>query len=211
MVQGGSRWTQSGRSYSDDNYSHVQLRSEGRHNPVNAEVELWDGPNNAPGKMRVYSEDGNLRPFNARIGTSSRSGSGSHAMSVRNSGPLEFPLSAGVYGGSGARYNMGDAYGRRSSARSETVHGGDLKTFSFDSDVSCVHVELETDGLPLMAKVELWQGPNNIKQIAEVYLDDGQRPFSATVETPGHGSTVAIRNEGPTAFPLRVRLEPERW
>eukprot|EP00957_Ditylum_brightwellii_P133675 10191658-Ditylum_brightwellii.AAC.1 len=45
----------------------VNLQNDGK--PLNSAIELWQGPNNSPQKMRVYSEDGNARPFRAVIET----------------------------------------------------------------------------------------------------------------------------------------------
>jgi hypothetical protein len=189
-VQGGSLQTWS----SDYERMNVQLQSQGR--PLYADVELWEGPNNTPQSMRLYSEDGYSRPIQAGFDTR-----GYNTMSIRNTGPMEYPMDAGVRGG----YTQTS---RRSSdyRMSESVQGGALRTFLFGHSVNSVQVELHTDGLPLMATVELWQGPSNIKQIAEVYSDDGRRSFSAVIDTPGYESTIAIRNTGPVEFPLRASL-----
>jgi hypothetical protein len=175
---------------------NVQLQSQGR--PLYADVELWEGPNNTPQSMRLYSEDGYSRPIQAGFETR-----GYNTMSIRNTGPMEYPMAAAVLGG----YNM-QASSRQThhGIMSESVQGGALRTFLFGPSVNSVQVELHTDGLPLMATVELWQGPSNIKQIAEVYSDDGRRSFSAVIDTPGYESTIAIRNTGPLAYPLRASL-----
>jgi hypothetical protein len=95
--------------------------------------------------------------------------------------------------------------------KGQTVQGGALKTFPFhDPSVASVQVSLETEGLPLMAVIELWQGPGNVKQLAEIYSDDGMsKPFRTIVDlTPGYGSTVAVRNVGPLEYPLTAKVEP---
>ena len=43
------------------------LTSEGR--PVNAEIQLWLGPDWTPFSLKAYSEDGKLRPIQTLVGT----------------------------------------------------------------------------------------------------------------------------------------------
>ena len=76
LVQGGSLRTWSYRSPSVEQVQ-VILSTEGR--PLDADIELWHGPDNTPCKMRVYVENGQLRPY-------SRLSSASGSLSVR-SGP----------------------------------------------------------------------------------------------------------------------------
>merc|ERR1719183_1836648 len=148
IVQGGSLRTW---SFANPAIESVQvlLKTEGR--PLDADVELWQGPDNTPHKMRVYVEDGALRTFNAVIGTPR----GPNTVAIRNIGQLEFPLDS-------------------------------------------VAIILKTDGRPLNARIELLQGPNNNKQVVELYTEDGlHRPFFAIVETPGSGNVVRIVNTAP--------------
>jgi hypothetical protein len=244
-----------GRTMFNTPYQHnsgrqqVYLTTEGR--PLDASVELYEGPNNTPTRLRVYSEDGRLRPFRTTVasapGPHHHRGNG---VSVRNDGPLAFPVMASVrntqqhqqqyqqrsaittrnnnnhnsivdnnsmMGGSGyyaqqQQYQQHQQQPRSTApttAERKTVQGGSLKTFTIPESVPAVQVVIVTDGMPMYANVELWGCGGHVKQVAEIYNDDGySRPFSAIVETPGGQNTICVKNTGPMAYPVRVSIEP---
>ena len=91
----------------------------------------------------------------------------------------------------------------------KTIDGGALKTFGFDQSVDQVYLEISSDGLPINARVELWQGPSNTKAIGKIYTDHGlKRPWSALIPLPGYGSSICVINEGPMTYPIKVSMDP---
>jgi len=146
LVQGGSLRTWSFRSQNVDQVQ-VVLSTEGR--PLDADIELWQGPDNTPCKMRVYIEDGQLRPFSAVVETPR----GPNTVSIRNIGEIEFPLSALV-----ACENV-DEPSPECATASMIIQGGALRTYPFDPTIDSVQVLLKTDGRPLNARIELLQAP----------------------------------------------------
>ena len=89
LIQGNTlrTWPLS-TSYTD--MIQVSLATEGR--PLNANIEMWQGPDYTPSHMKVYIEDGNLRPLNAVLLTPSAS----NTVAIYNTGNLEFPFYATV-------------------------------------------------------------------------------------------------------------------
>jgi len=201
IVQGSTLKTW---SFPDPDVERVQLllRTEGR--PLNADVELWQGPDNTPQKMRVYLEDGSKRPFCVVV----EAPRGSNAIAIRNTNSLEFPLSAFVETDSGST-GLGPEIRKKSTTKPRTVQGGAVHTYPFAPAVDSVQVVLATDGRPLNARVELLQGPNNIKQVMELYTEDGmERPFICIIDTPGTGNVVRVVNTATIEYPMTAAVEP---
>jgi len=197
LVQGGSLRTWSYRSPAIEQVQ-VILSTEGR--PLDADIELWHGPDNTPCKMRVYVENGQLRPFSAVVETPR----GPNTVAIRNIGQIEFPIAANVVADN-VDFPSADC-----AASSMTIQGGALRTYPFDPSVDSVQVLLKTDGRPLNARIELLQGPNNNKQVIELYTEDGcDRPFFCILETPGSGNVVRVVNTAPVEFPMTASVVPD--
>jgi hypothetical protein len=198
-VQGGSLRTW---SYANPAVRrvYVLLKTDGR--PLNADVELWQGPDNTPHKMKVYVEDGGKRTFSAFLDTPRSP----NTICIKNSGHLEFPMYACV----GPDTGVGEACViATDDVRPEVIQGGALRTYPFDPNVDSVAVVIKTDGRPLNARIELLQGPNNNKQIIELYTEDGlDRPFMAIIQTPGTGNVVRVVNSAPIEFPMYASVAP---
>lgn len=193
-VQGNSLKTW---GFLDPRVERVQVKLETEGRPLNADVELWQGPDNTPVKIRVYIENGAKRPFNAVLETPR----GPNTIAVRNIGQMEFPMDAQVLSVDGGAIAQG--------ADLRTIQGGALRTYPFDPLVDSVEIVLKTDGRPLNALIELLQGPNNKKKVIEIYTEDGMdRPFSAIIETPGSGNVIRVVNTSPVEFPLVASVQP---
>lgn len=195
-VQGGSLRTWSFRS---PRVQQVQVGLGTRGRPLDADVEVWNGPNNTPFKMRVYVENGRVRPFSTTIQTPR----GPNTIAVRNIGQIEFPLTASV----DAEQVFYPSHDCRTSL--VTIQGGSLRTYPFGPCVQSVELLLTTDGRPLNARIELLQGPSNNKHVVEMYAEDGcERPFHCVLETPGSGNVVRVVNTSPVEFPMTCSVVP---
>jgi hypothetical protein len=79
------------------------------------------------------------------------------------------------------------------TSSSMLIQGTSLETWSFPSPyVECVQMLMKTDGRPMNAKIQVWQGPENEPQTMSMFVEDG-RPFCAVVGTPrGIMNTIGI-------------------
>ena len=151
--------------------------------------------------MRVYCENGQDRPFSTVVETPR----GPNTVAIRNINQLEFPLEATV-----SRKNI-DQPNEDCLNAFTLIQGGALRTYSFDQAVSDLQLLLKTDGKPLNARIELLQGPNNNKQVIELYTEDGlDRPLFFILPTPGSGHVVRVVNTAPVEFPMYVSVVPHK-
>jgi hypothetical protein len=180
---------------------HVLLKTDGR--PLEADVELWQGPDNTPQEMKVYVEDGALRTFSVFLDTPHCP----NTVAVRNTGHMEFPLFACVGPDKETANQSIESAIAAARKTSMIVQGGALRTYPFDPSVESVVVMLKTDGRPLHARIELLQGPNNNKQVLELESEDGhEMPFVTVISTPGSGNVVRILNLAPLEFPMTATV-----
>ncbi|KAL3939695.1 MAG: hypothetical protein SGARI_001277, partial [Bacillariaceae sp.] len=213
VVQGTSLRTWNFRSANLD-AAQVLLKTNGR--PLHAEIELWQGEDHTPQKIAVYTENGEERPFSAFLATPY---GGASAIAVKNSANSEFPLQACVEGDlfdTTLNNNNNGAYGPKDSpnagygsklaqstlkrlyesANPRVVQGdGASYVVPLEESVARCQVLITTEGGPLNARIELLQGPDNVKQVVEVSTEDGKaRPFFAVMETPGLANAMRIVN-----------------
>lgn len=205
-IQGGSLRTWSFAHQHKMDMVQVHMKTDGR--PMNANVDLWQGPDNVPMKVAVYVEDGRERPFQCFFPTPY----GQNSISIRNTNTLEYPIQAVLEGG---KVGMDDPETKEKMKRTETTRpkmcqGGAVITERFEPDVQSVQIFLSSEGRPLNCRIELLQGPNNVKQVMEVYSEEGSvRPFYCIVETPGNSNgVVRIVNSSTMEFPFSAICAP---
>ena len=61
----------------------------------------------------------------------------------------------------------------------------------------------------MKAKIELTQGPNQVKQVIELYASSGYKnPFYAVIATPGSNSALRVINQNNVEFPFDAYVLP---
>jgi len=176
----------------------LSIRSGGR--PVDANIELWHTPSYIPTQFRVYTEDGQVRPVTAIIETPKHP----KTVAVYNTGSMEFPFDANV-----ANTGLGPAYASLSDVTPEMIQGGRITSYNFGPEVNSVQILLKSDERNLKAKIELTQGPNQVKQLIEVYASSGYKnPFYCIIQTPGGDNTLRVINQNNVEFPFDAWVLP---
>lgn len=185
--------------------AELLMKTQGR--PLDADVEIWQGPDNTPLRVRVHLEDGGKRTFRS---TFELPGMDSHSIAIRNIGQEHSPLTSGLFSDSQQprNNNKGPAHALSSISEPSLIQGGSLNTYRFKTNVESVQVMIKTNGLALNARVELFQGPENDKHVMDIYSENGsERPFYAVVETPGAGNVVRVTNTASIEFPIYASVE----
>ena len=196
---------------------------------MHAQIELWQGPGNTPQKVTLYSEEGRARPF--RCFFSTPPGGSSNSINIRNTATMEFPIQA-VIDGSNSATEGGTGLDRATKHKMERIanvassskglrkqgagqyekmlQGGATITERFDANVQSVQVYLSSEGRPINCRIELISGPNTLKQVMEVYCEEGNiRPFYTVIATPGFSQgVVRIINTSTMEFPFTSIVQP---
>ena len=195
---------------------------------MHAQIDLWQGPGNTPQKVTLYSEEGRARPF--RCFFSTPPGGSSNSINIRNTATMEFPIQA-VIDGSNSATEGGTGLDRATKHKMERIanvassskglrkqggqyekmlQGGATITERFDANVQSVQVYLSSEGRPINCRIELISGPNTLKQVMEVYCEEGNiRPFYTVIATPGFSQgVVRIINTSTMEFPFTSIVQP---
>merc|ERR1719389_733361 len=177
----------------------VAVTSEGR--PVNADIQLWLGPDWTPFSLKAYSEDGKLRPIQTLVGTRNKAA----MIEVRNVGAYEFPFKAASNYAEGVMATVPQEI--PATTAGERVDGGALRSFPLSPETDQLEVVLNTEGKQLNARIELLNAPNNPKQTFEVFTNNGElNSLCVCFNTPDAGNTVRIVNLAPVEFPCYIHL-----
>jgi len=202
-IEGQTRktWTFGDTSQED---IEVFMTSSGR--PIEANIDLWIGPDWTPYNLKAYSEDGNLRPIQTLVGTRNKIAT----VEIKNTAPMEFPLNAGC------NYAVPPLADVRSKMPETTdgnyIEGGAIWSLPIQAGMEQVAVLLETDTRQLNAVIEILAGPNNPKQSYKVFTNNGLLNSLYVVfnSVGGEGNTIRIKNIAPVEFPCRVFISTEQ-
>jgi hypothetical protein len=124
-------------------------------------------------------------------------------VAVYNTGSLDFPFTATV-----AHTGMDKAYYSLKDITPEHVQGGRITSYTFGPEVEAVQILLTSKVNNLKAKIELTQGPNQVKQIVEIYSSTYKNPLYLVMQTPGANNAIRVINEHTVEFPFDAWVLP---
>jgi len=191
--------------FNDNSRDVVQVSMESPSSrPINSEVNLWLGPDYTPYQLKCHSEDGKTFPIQALVGTKKYAVN----VEVKNVGPFTHPLSTAC---SYAIAPLSDAPKEIQNEEGTYIEGGAIRIQPFPPEVDQLQVLLKTNGKQLKAKIELLNGPNNVKQEYEVYASNGDATSLFIVfETPGAGNSIRVKNQASLEYPLDMFYKPSK-
>jgi len=171
--------------------------------PIKGRVELWIGPIRRTHYNDIDVEDGTQTPL--RYILKFKKGHGTIRLNTKTT--MEMPMIASVSVCSKERSKELDDFTMNiwenepktliQGGRTEGG-GGAIRTFPIPDDVQRVQVLIwsrDTGSKSFKAKIEVLQGPNNLKQTYDLQCAGGSQPFHAVYETPGNGVTLRMYNK----------------
>jgi len=195
-IEGQTRHT---IAFQDRSKNTVQIAMKSPNDrPIQSEVNLWLGPDYTPYSLKCKSENGNEYPIQTLIGTKG------YAVNVelKNTGAYNFPINTA------ASYAIGDLEESVAGIVNENqgntyIDGGAIRMYPFSAKVDQLQILMKTDGNQLKAKIELLNGPNNVKQEYEVYASSGDvTSLFLVFDTPGSGNSIRVKNLATQEYPL---------
>jgi len=107
--------------------------------------------------------------------------------------------------------DLGPAFASLGNAENCNVQGGQITSYVFGPEVDSVQILLKplNGERNIKARIELTQGPNQVKQSFELYASSGYKnPFYAMIQTPGAESTIRVINQNNVEFPFNAWVLP---
>jgi len=195
-IEGETRHT---FSFGDTSSDCVQVALESPNDrPVASEINLWLGPDYTPFSLYAHSENGSMYPIQSLIGTKGKYVN----VELKNTGSKMFPMNAAcAYAIPPLSSAVKDIV--TDNGGSAYIDGGAIRMYPFSAEVDQLQVLLKTDGKLLKAKIELLNGPNNVKQEYEVYASSGDvTSLFVVFETKGAGNSIRVKNLASQEYPL---------
>jgi hypothetical protein len=182
--------------------AQMYFETEGR--PMKAKVEVWVGPIRKIHNLEIDCHDGSKTPFMATIKFKKIQ----PVLKISTPSSLEFPLIAKVSVPTTKRSAEIEAVTNRIFNESPRTRvqggpvsgkgGGAIRTFVIPTEVESVQVivwSTNTGKKSNKLKVEVYQGPNNAKQVYDLQMSGALQPYHAVYATPGEGATIRIQNQ----------------
>jgi hypothetical protein len=186
------------------NKCQMLFTTDGR--PMKAEANLWLGPLRVVHTLKVDMEDGAKTPYQATL-TFKKMG---QVLKVSTSDSLEFPMLAGVYVPNPDRaqelqMNTEDVWNAANPEQKKRVQGGStlggggaIRYWQVPANVQSVQLlgwSKDVGKKSFKLKIEVLQGPNNIKQGFFLQCGGGTQPYHSVIQTPGSGCVIRITNQ----------------
>lgn len=196
QIQGQTRHTWNMADASKE-IVQVALHSNGR--PIQADLQVWIGPNWTPVTINAKSEDGSEYPIQTLIGTRNKAAN----LEVMNTGPYTIPIKAAVSYAidplASARDNLAN------EVQGQYMEGGSIHNLAFAPNINQLQILLKTEGKQLNARIELLNGPSNVKASLEVFTNNGAlNSLFVVFDTPGAGNAIVVKNLAPLEYPCEL-------